>query len=99
MAIYPCKIHVGNIIYTANITKDLIDDVIANEETSWDLEMLEQANIDKTFRYKLYNKKVELISYEPIGMDKEMENDNDVNIPEVHDPTENMTQGKYFVET
>ena len=44
MAIYLCKIWVGNIIYTANITKDLIDDMIANEDKSPVLEILEQAN-------------------------------------------------------
>ena len=96
MTIYLCKICVRNIIYTANITKDLINDVIANEENSSVLEMLKQANIDKTFSYKLHNKKVELISYKPIGLDVEMENDDDdnVHIPELPDPTGNSTQGK-----
>ena len=93
MAIYLCKIWVGNIIYTANITKDLIDDVIANEDKSPVLEMLEQANINKSFSYQLHNKKVEVISYEPLGMDVEMEND-EINVPEVPDPTGFTTHGK-----
>ena len=89
MAIYICKIRVGNIIYTTNITKDLIDDVISNEDNSPVLEMLEQADIDKTFSYELHTKKVEVISYEPLGMDVDMEND-EINVPEVPDATENF---------
>ena len=93
MAIYICKICVGNIIYTANITKDITDDVIANKEKSPVLEMMEQANINKTFSYKLHNKKVEVISYEPLGMELEMEND-EVNILGLPDATGTMTHGK-----
>ena len=93
MAIYLCKIWVGNIIYTTNITKDLIDDMIANEDKSPVLEILEQANIDKSFSYQLHNKKVEVMSYEPLGMDVDMEND-EVNVPEVPDATATTTHGK-----
>ena len=93
MAIYICKIRVGNIIYMANITKDLIDNVISNKDNSPVLEMLEQANIDKTFTYQLHTKKVEVISYEPLGMDVDMEND-EINVPEVPDATANTTHGK-----
>ena len=88
MAIYLCKIQVGNIIYMANITKDLIDDVIANEDKSPVLEILEQANINKSFSYQLHNKKVEVMSYQPLGMDVDMENDA-VNVPEVPDAHSN----------
>ena len=90
MAIYLCKIWVGNIIYTTNITKDLIDDMIANEDKSPVLEILEQANIDKSFSYQLHKKKVEVMSYEPLGMDADMEND-EVNVP---DATATTTHGK-----
>ena len=93
MVIYICKIHVGNIIYTANITKDLIDNMIANEDKSPVLEMLEQANIDKAFSYQLHNMKVEVISYEPLGMDAEMESDEST-VPEVPDATGTTTHVK-----
>ena len=67
--------------------------MIANEDKSPVLEMLEQANINKSFSYQLHNKKVEVISYEPLGMDVEMEND-EINVPEVPDPTGFTTHGK-----
>ena len=78
MAIYLCKIRVGQIIYMANIAKDLIDDVIRNEDQLSVLPSLEQGNIDKSFSYKIHSKKVEVISYQPIDMDVAMDTEDDV---------------------
>ena len=77
MAIYLCKIRVGQIIYMANI-KDLIDDVIRNEDQSSVLASLEQGNIDKSFSYKIHSKKVDVISYQTINMDVAMDTEDDV---------------------
>ena len=62
MGIYLCKIRVGQIIYTANIAKELIDDVIRNEDKFTVLAGLEQGNIDKSFSYRIHSKKVEVLS-------------------------------------
>ena len=80
MAIYQCKVRVGKIIYTANMGKDLIDDLIEHEKKSAELNSFDDGHVHKDVTFKEYSKKVEVVAYHPLYF----ENDMDVEEPEVN---------------